>query len=59
MARIGGGGGRGKKGHILSDYEWLWVTLTKATIFSIQMKHSSILMSDIIDYQKWSQQNYY
>ena len=68
MARIGGGGGwcggQGKKGHSVR----LWVTLTttpmlnlspKATIFSIQMKHSSILMSDIIDYQKWSQQNYY
>ena len=62
----GGGGGVG--GRVKGYTVRLRVTLTatpmlnlspKATIFSIQMKLSSILMSDIIDYQKWSQQNYY
>ena len=47
------GGAQGKE-----DTYWLWLTLTatpmlnlcpKAPIFSIQMKHSSILISDIID----------
>ena len=63
MARIGGG--QGKERHILtmSDLNCHMIAMLnlspEATIFSIQMKHSSTLMSDIIDYQKWSQQNYY
>ena len=61
-----GGGGVG--GRVKRDTVRLRVTLTatpmlnlspKATIFSIQMKHSSILVPDIIDYQKWSQHNHY
>ena len=59
MARIGGeGGGQGKERHILtmSDLNCHMIAMLKlcpkATIFSIQMKHSSIQVSDIIDYQK-------
>ena len=56
MARIGGG--QGKERHILtmSDLNCHMIAMLnlspKAPKFSIQMKHSSILVRDIIDYQK-------
>lgn len=52
------GGMQGKERHILtmSDLNCHMIAMLnlypKATIFSIQTKHSSILVSDIIDYQK-------